>query len=141
MIRTKLVHACAAIASVLTGCASAQQAPAFPAGGTFAWTGTDAGGASRSAPADPARYTIRFDAGGRAILRLDCNRGSARWTRDAGTLSISPPASTKMLCPDGSLDATFAADLAQVTRWRVESGDLVLDTRDGSVMRFRPLPR
>lgn len=128
-----------AASALLAACASAQsQAPSFPIGTPFAWVGTDAGGSRRHAPADPSRYTIAFEASGRATLRLDCNRGSAQWTRDGDRLSLSPIASTKMMCPGGSLDGAFAADLAQVERWRVDGRDLVLSGRDGSAMRLRP---
>ena len=76
---------------LLAGCAAAQSsdpAAEFPAGTTLAWLGTDAGGARRNAPADPTRYTIAFEASGRATIRLDCNRGSAQWTRDGAKLSL-----------------------------------------------------
>lgn len=129
---------------LLAGCAAAQSsdpAAEFPAGTTLAWLGTDAGGARRNAPADPTRYTIAFEASGRATIRLDCNRGSAQWTRDGAKLSLSPVAATKMMCPRGSLDASYASDLAQVASWRVEGEALVLSGRDGSTMRFRALSR
>ena len=122
-----------ALAALLAACATAQPAgreAAFPAGTTFAWLGTDADGARRNAPADPTRYTIVFEPSGRTTLRLDCNRGSARWERDGATLALSPIAGTKMMCPRGSLDVAYAADLAQVASWRAE----------GSTMRFRPMP-
>jgi heat shock protein HslJ len=134
-----------AVAAMLTAallvaaCAGAQmQNPEFPVGGTFAWAGTDANGSRRNAPADPTRYTITFEASGRATLLLDCNRGSAQWTRDGDKLSLSPVASTKMMCPRGSLDVAFASDLAQVAQWRIDGRDLVLSGRDGSTMRLRP---
>ncbi|MEO8485336.1 MAG: META domain-containing protein [Betaproteobacteria bacterium] len=116
---------------------AAPDAP-FPVGTTLAWLGTDAAGARRSAPADVTRYTVSFDPSGRAAIRLDCNRGSAQWRRDGDALALTPIASTKMMCPRGSLDATFAADLAQVARWRFDGAVLTLTGRDGSTMQFRP---
>lgn len=132
-----------ALATLLSACAAGQppgRDAAFPAGTTFAWLGTDAGGARRNAPADPTRYTIAFETSGRATLRLDCNRGSAQWERDGGKLVLSPVAATKMMCPRGSLDTSFANDLSRVESWRVEGGTLVLTGRDGSTMRLRPMP-
>ena len=132
-----------ALAALLAACAAAQPAgrdAAFPAGTTFAWLGTDAGGARRNAPADPTRYTITFVASGGTTLRLDCNRGIARWERYGATLALSPIAGTKMMCPRGSLDVAYAADLAQVASWRAEGETLILSGRDGSTMRFRPMP-
>jgi len=113
---------------------------AFPVGGTFAWLGTDAGGARRNAPADPARYTITLEPTGRATMRLDCNRGSAQWHRDGDKLVFSPIAATKMMCPRGSLDVAFASDLTQVDAWRYDGETLVLSGRDGATMRFRVAP-
>ena len=125
--------------------ASAGAAPptadvAFPVGGTFAWLGTDAAGARRNAPPDPARYTITLEPTGRATMRLDCNRGSAQWHRDGERLVFSPIAATKMMCPRGSLDVAFASDLTQVDAWRYEGETLVLAGRDGATMRFRAAP-
>ena len=123
-----------------TACAALPPADApFPVGTTFAWLGTDAGGVRRNATADAARYTIAFDGSGRAVLRLDCNRGTAQWQRDGERLALAPIASTKMMCPRGSLDVAYGADLAQVAGWRYDGSVLVLSGRDGSTMRFRPL--
>jgi len=133
-----------AVAALLAACGTAQPSgrdAAFPAGTTFTWLGTDAGGARRNSPADPTRYTIAFEPSGRATLRLDCNRGSAQWQRDGGKLTLSPVAGTKMMCPRGSLDTAYAADLAQAESWSIEGDTLVLTGRDGSTMRFRPMPK
>lgn len=136
------VAACALVAMLLASCAAAQpRTQVFPLDRTYAWVATEAGNSQRSnAPADPSRYTIAFDADGRATLRLDCNRGSAHWTRDGERLALSPIASTKMMCGGDSLDAAFASDLAAVERWRLDGRDLVLTGRDGRSLRFRPLP-
>jgi heat shock protein HslJ len=136
------VHARRALlgATALAASACAAPPPAdapFPVGTTFAWLGTDAGGTRRNTPADAARYTIAFDASGRAVLHLDCNRGSAQWKLDGERLSLTPIAATKMMCPRGSLDVAFAADLAQVATWRYDGSVLVLAGRDGSTMRLR----
>ena len=129
-----------ATALAATACASPPPADApFPVGTTFAWLGTDAGGVRRNAPAEATRYTIAFDGSGRVVLRLDCNRGSAQWQREGERLALTPIASTKMMCPRGSLDVAYGADLAQVAGWRYDGSVLVLSGRDGSTMRFRPL--
>ena len=130
-------------ASLLAASACAAPPPAdvsFPLDKTYAWLGTDAGGARRNAPPEPARYTITLEATGRATMRLDCNRGSAQWHRDGDKLVFSPIAATKMMCPRGSLDVAFASDLTQVDAWRLDGEMLVLAGRDGSTMRFRATP-
>jgi para-nitrobenzyl esterase len=127
-----------ATALAASACAAPPPADApFPVGTTFAWLGTDADGARRNSPADASRYTIAFDASGRVVLHLDCNRGSAQWKRDGERLVLTPIAATKMMCPRGSLDVAFAADLGQVATWRYDGSVLVLAGRDGSTMRFR----
>lgn len=137
-VRSRALLACSLMAA--SACAAPPAADlALPIGKTFAWLGTDAGGARRNAPADPARYTITLEPSGRATMRLDCNRGSAQWHQDGGRLVFSPIAATKMMCPRGSLDVAFASDLTQVEAWRVDGDALVLAGRDGSTMRFRPL--
>lgn len=131
----------AVLLAMTGGCAATPPADApFPVGVTFAWLGTDAGGARRNAPADASRYTLTLEPTGRATMRLDCNRGSAQWHRDGTGLVFSPIAATKMMCPRGSLDVAFASDLTQVASWRYDGSVLVLSGRDGSTMRFRPQP-
>jgi heat shock protein HslJ len=136
-LRRRALLACSVMAA--TACAAPPATDVeLPVGKTWAWVGTDAGGARRNAPGEPARYTITLEPTGRATLRLDCNRGSAQWHQDGGRLVFSPIAATKMMCPRGSLDVAFASDLTQVEAWRVDAGALVLTGRDGSTMRFRP---
>lgn len=55
-------------------------------------------------PEDPALYTLAFDTGGAMRLRADCNRGRGTWMSDGpGQLQFGPIASTRALCPPGSL--------------------------------------
>ena len=67
--------------------------------------------------AEPGRYTLRLDPGGRASMRLDCNRGTATWeatpaSESTGTLTFGPIATTRALCPPPRLDER----IARVTR-------------------------
>lgn len=134
--------ALATFAALIAACASA--APdvgesAFPVDVDYQWTGTEVGGTRRHGPGDPGRYTIRFEASGRAAIRLDCNRGAARWSRDGGKLTLSPIAGTKMNCPRGSLDVVYAGDFSRVDGWRRDGTTLLLTgSADGSAMRFQP---
>lgn len=73
-------------ASVVLAAAACAASPAgrpgpFPAGTTWQLHAIqsmdDAQGTTRIA--DPQRFTVRFDADGRASMQLDCNRGNATW--------------------------------------------------------------
>lgn len=135
--------ASAVLAVTLAACAAAAPpAPdgAFPLDRAWMWTGTDVGGARKHGPGEPERYAIVFESSGRAAIRLDCNRGAARWTRDGAKLALSPIAGTKMNCPRGSLDVVYAGDLSRVDGWRLDGSSLLLTGgADDSVMRFVPL--
>ncbi|MFO1283820.1 MAG: META domain-containing protein [Burkholderiales bacterium] len=131
------------LVATLAACATAAP-PAteatFPLDRPWMWTGTDVGGARKHGPGEPERYAIVFEPSGRAAIRLDCNRGAARWTRDGAKLTLSPIAATKMNCPRGSLDVVYAGDLSRIDGWRVDGSSLLLTgSANESVMRFAPL--
>jgi heat shock protein HslJ len=91
------------------------------------------GRTTRLDPAQARRHSLGFLEGGALILQLDCNRGRAHWSLDAGAggaaiLSMGPVASTRMACPGPN----FAADLAALggSQARIttqEAGRLVLE--------------
>lgn len=94
---------------------------------------------------DPSRYTITFEAGGKAFLLLDCNRGSATWTgagdAPSGPLGFGPVASTRMLCPQPSLGARLGADLPQMRSFEIREGRLIMTMAGGAgVYTWVPLP-
>ncbi|MCC7116347.1 MAG: META domain-containing protein [Burkholderiales bacterium] len=132
----------AVLAAALTACAAAQptaEPAAFPLDVDLQWTGTEIGGTRKHGPGEPDRYTLRFEASGRAAIRLDCNRGAARWTRDGAKFTLSPIAGTKMNCPRGSLDVVYAGDFSRVDGWRLDGAALLLTgSVDDSAMRFVP---
>ena len=71
----------------------------------------------------PERFTLRFGADGQLVLRLDCNRGSGRWShtpsaadRASGSLQLGPVASTRAMCPPPHLDNRVARDLEALIR-------------------------
>ena len=105
----------------------------------------DAQGTTRIA--EPQRFTIRFEAGGRASLRLDCNRGMGTWTAaaaggDSGSLTFGPIAATRALCAPPHLDERVARDLAYVRGYLLKDGKLFLTlTADGGIYEWHPLAR
>jgi len=78
-------------------------------------------------PRDPTHYTLAFDAEGNVAVRLDCNRGRGRATvtperADLGRLEIGGIATTRALCPPGSLDTRLARELPFVRLYVLEPG-------------------
>lgn len=90
--------------------------------------------------AAPDRYTLKFEGGGRVLLRADCNRGSGAYEVSGGAMKLSPAAVTKMGCPPGSQDREFLQALSRVTGYAIEGKGLTLTLSDGGSMAFRAVP-
>jgi heat shock protein HslJ len=95
--------------------------------------------------ADPQRFTLRFDANGRARLRLDCNRGTGTWKATpsadgaSGQLQFGPIAATRALCPPPHLDERVARDLGNVRSYLLKDGKLFLSLMaDGGIYEWHP---
>jgi heat shock protein HslJ len=76
-----------------------------------------------------ARHTVAFGPEGALAIQLDCNRGRSTWAagkprNGAGTLTIGPVASTRMLCPEPS----FGNQLASLANAKTYA--LTLDRRE-----------
>jgi len=88
---------------------------------------------------DPERYTIRLTDEGKVQARFDCNRGGGSYKISAGRLSFGPLLSTRMACPEDSLDGPFMRDLQRVVSFFIQDGNLYLELPlDSGTMRFRP---
>lgn len=157
------VLAIAVAASALTACAAPPaRAPALPpvtpimipptiaadgaealGGRIWAWRRTQLSNDTVVLAQAPERYTLEFMPDGRVQLRVDCNRGGARYDAGAGrTLTLSAAATTKMGCPPGSQGTEFLRQLAQVGAYRFVDENLVLTLRLGAgSMTFAPLAR
>lgn len=91
-------------------------------------------------PADPAAYTLSFGADGTAALQADCNRGAGSWTVNASQLRFGPIASTRALCPPGSLSDVYLTQFQWVRSYVMKDGHLFLATMaDGSIIEFAPV--
>ena len=105
----------------------------------------DAQGTTRVA--NPARFTLRFGVDGRAILRLDCNRGSGSYEARAagdgssGSLTFGAIATTRALCPPPHLDERVARDLGYVRSYLLKDGRLFLSLMaDGGIYEWHRQP-
>jgi len=90
---------------------------------------------------DPERYTIMLTEDGKLQARFDCNRGGGEYEISEGKLSFGPLMSTRMACPEGTLDRPFMRDLQRVASFFVQDGLLYLELPyDSGTMKFRPAP-
>ena len=105
----------------------------------------DAVGTTR--PGDPTQYTLAFAADGTVAMRLDCNRGTARWSATpasspgSGQLRIGPLAVTGAICPPPSLGERIARDMDYVRSYLVKDGRLHLSLMaDGGIYVWERAP-
>jgi len=93
---------------------------------------------------EPERYTLTLLADGRVTARLDCNRGTGRYTLDeaAKQLDIGPLATTRATCPPASHAERYAKLLEDATvAWLAHDGSLLLELpADSGRLRFRVRP-
>jgi heat shock protein HslJ len=91
-------------------------------------------------PEDSSTYTLEFMTDGRALLQADCNRGAGSWTSEAaGDLRFGPIASTRAMCPPGSLSDKYLEQFEWVRSYVMRDGRLFLATMaDGSIIEFAP---
>jgi heat shock protein HslJ len=95
--------------------------------------------------ADPRRFTVRFDSGGRASLRLDCNRGSGTWEAkpagaNSGSLKFGPISATRALCPPPHLDERVVRDLGYVRSYVLKDGKLFMSLMaDGGIYEWQAM--
>jgi heat shock protein HslJ len=92
-------------------------------------------------PDDPSKYTLQFAGDGAVSIQADCNRGTGSWDSEAsGQLRFGPIASTRALCPPGSLSERYLAQFEWVRSYVMRDGHLYLATMaDGSIIEFEPL--
>jgi para-nitrobenzyl esterase len=93
---------------------------------------------------DPERYTLTLLPEGRVAARLDCNRGTGKYTLDepARRIDIGLLATTRAQCPETSRADRFAKLLDDASvAWLAEDGSFVLELPAGSgTLRFRARP-
>ncbi|MGX9217592.1 META domain-containing protein [Massilia varians] len=94
-------------------------------------------------PEPNRRYTVRLTPEGTAEFRLDCNRGSAPYTRSMtepgrGTLSVGTVTMTRAMCPGGSLDARVARDMGFVRSYAIRGRTLSMSMMaDGGIYLWK----
>lgn len=107
---------------------------------TWQWEATTTPDEKTDVP-NPERYTILLKDDGKLQARFDCNRGGGSYQISEGKLSFGPMMSSRMVCPEGSLDGTFMRDLQRVVSFFIDRGHLYLELPyDSGTMKFRPAP-
>lgn len=120
----------------------AAQEPAGPLAGTswrlVAIRAPD-GGVQR--PRAGADYRLTLGSGGDMSLRADCNRGSGTWSSgEPGRLRFGTIATTRALCPEGSISGPFLRQLPSVRSYERRDAHLFLGTgADGAVIELVPV--
>ncbi|MGH8692980.1 MAG: META domain-containing protein [Burkholderiales bacterium] len=85
----------------------------------------------------PERYRLQLQAGGKAQVLADCNRGQASYSFDGRSFNISITGVTRAACPAGSLSGRYLKALETVVGQRVRGENLFLDLpADGGTMKF-----
>jgi heat shock protein HslJ len=107
---------------------------------TWHWQRSRLPGGQEITAAAPDRYTLRFEGGGRVLVRADCNRGSGKYEVNGASMKLAPVALTKMACPGGSQESEFVQGLTQVTGYAINGKELVLTLQGGGTMTFRGVP-
>lgn len=104
--------------------------------GTWRWVGTVTP-VERIVPPSPDNYTLEFMPDGRVDAKLDCNGGSGGYRIDGKSIRFGPLATTKMMCPPGSMDVKFAQQIDAARIWFMHGDTLMIDLyADSGTMRL-----
>ena len=92
--------------------------------------------------AEQANYTIEFLADGTFSAKADCNNVSGTFTTAdpaaaTGDIEIVPGASTRAMCPEGSLSDQFVTALGNAARYEVADGELTITLQDEGTLAFK----
>ena len=91
-------------------------------------------------PDDRSKYTLAFQPDGSVVARIDCNRGRGTWkSTEPGQLQLGPLATTRMMCPEGSMDTRVATDWDAVRTYTIKDGHLFLSLMaDAGIYEYEP---
>jgi heat shock protein HslJ len=86
----------------------------------------------------PENYTAEFLADGSLMVRADCNRGRGEFTAtEDHRLSVSPIATTRAACPEGSIGTEFVQALSNASGYFFQRDSLFVDLAfDSGTMQF-----
>ncbi|HET6268316.1 MAG TPA: META domain-containing protein [Acidobacteriota bacterium] len=92
-------------------------------------------------PDNKSKYTIAFLKDGTVSAKIDCNRGHGTWkSAGSGQLEFGPMATTRAMCPPGSLYDRVVKDWANVRSYILKDGHLFLSLMaDGGIYEYEPI--
>ncbi|AHF05650.1 hypothetical protein MARPU_15605 [Marichromatium purpuratum 984] len=92
-------------------------------------------------PEEGAEYSLELHDDGMVAIRADCQLGTGTWASDTpGQLRFGAIATTRALCPPGSLSERYLAQFQWVRSYVIEGGHLFLATMaDGSIIELAPV--
>jgi heat shock protein HslJ len=90
-------------------------------------------------PEAVAVYSVEFGRDGQVIIVGGCNRGGGSYTVSPPRgLSFGPLATTRSMCPPGSLSARFLRDFANMRAYELVGGVLYISLASGDIYQFVP---
>lgn len=91
-------------------------------------------------PEKIAIYSIEFGTDGQALVVGGCNRGGGSYTvTPPKGLGFGPLATTRSMCPPGSISARFLGDFPQMKSYQLVGGRLYISLAgDAGVYEFAP---
>ena len=91
-------------------------------------------------PEGKAVYTVEFGSDGRVSVVGGCNRGNGTWTvAPPSGLTFGPLATTRAMCPPGSMSARFLGDFQNMRSYQLVGGHLYVSLMaDGGIYEFAP---
>ena len=93
--------------------------------------------AGKVAVNQPERYQLQLQAGGKAQVLADCNRGQASYSFDGRSFNIRITGVTRAACPGDSLSGRYLKALETAIGQRVRGENLFLDLpADSGTMKF-----
>ncbi|PHV28745.1 META domain-containing protein [Janthinobacterium lividum] len=121
-------------AALLSGCAASSSSQTQPDSlSDTSWTLVAFSQAAGNAEVRPARsdqYRLSFQADGRLVAQVDCNRGSGTWQAapagSGSSLHLGPMAVTRMMCSPDPLGQRLPQDMEAVQSYRIVNGKLQL---------------
>jgi heat shock protein HslJ len=137
------------LALLLGGCASTSNSAPEASIASLAnskWLVTGLGKADKTvSPTTPSdKFTLDFDAAGRASGQSGCNRYSSAYTGAGNQIKFGLGISTRMMCvePEDIMaqEALMLQALTTIATWRIENGGLVMRTAAGDIaLTAKPL--
>lgn len=87
------------------------------------------------------RYTLEFADGNRINVKADCNRGGGTYTTANDSLTFSAIFSTKVGCPEDSLERLYLNNLQSAQSYKIVNDTLTIKLANGGTMKFSDSPK